>query len=245
MLYKTLPVYTLRRFNRDYCEVSVLDPELAKLCMPGMFFELKAGTESQETRLFKPVSVAGASDGLVSFLIKVIGPGTQALASLGPGDSLKLIGPLGKGFPLVTGKNVLLVSGGVGYPPLEYLRKALTEENRVHFIHGGACGRDVFPCDRSYTVDGSGGKKGLVTMDVPDLLEEWKIGVVYSCGPLPMLKALARMVAPLPHYASLEAYMACGVGVCHGCAIPVGEEYQRVCADGPVFDASLVRWEEL
>ncbi|MCB5247019.1 MAG: dihydroorotate dehydrogenase electron transfer subunit [Candidatus Cloacimonetes bacterium] len=244
-VFQELPLLGTERINRAYLRISVMAPELAEKCRPGMFFELKAGLPSQTRRLFKPISVFEASEGKISFLIKVVGPGTRALAELKPGEPLLLLGPLGNSFHLVKGQNALLVSGGIGYPPLAWLKRVLEPHNRVILVHGGSCAEDLFPCDRGYTLDGSSGDRGLVTQDIMDIIKTENIDIVYSCGPLPMLKALQACVGDLPHYASLEAYMACGLGACHGCAVPVGEGWQRVCKDGPVFAASLIRWEEL
>lgn len=240
-----LPVAEHELLASGYFRFSVRDLNLADKCRPGMFFEVKAASTGQERRLFKPLSVFEVEGDRISFLAKQVGPGTAALASLGVGDTVRLIGPLGNAFPLVDSGKALLVSGGIGYPPLAYLRKALTPRIPVHFIHGGACAEDVFPCDRVYTEDGSAGKRGLVTSDIPAIIREEGITVVYSCGPLPMLKAISAIVKGLPHFTSLEAYMACGIGVCHGCAVPVGEGYARVCAEGPVFNAADIRWEDL
>jgi len=244
-VFKELPLKATERINRDYFRISVLAPDLASKCQPGMFFELKASLPTQARRLFKPVSVYDVSDGQVSFLINVLGPGTQALSELRQGEKLLLLGPLGNSYPLLEGRNVLLVSGGIGYPPLSFLHGFLKPKNKVLHIHGGARAVDIFPCDRAYTEDGSAGIRGLVTRDVGQILQTENIDLVCSCGPLPMLKSLQACVGGLPHYASLEAYMACGLGACHGCAVPVGEGWQRVCKEGPVFEASQVRWEEL
>ncbi len=243
--HQELPLLSSERINRDYLRISVAAPKLAPRCQPGMFFELKAGLPSQTRRLFKPVSVFAAQDGEISFLIKVVGPGTQALAELKRGDPLLLTGPLGNSFPLARDSKALLVSGGIGYPPLAWLKQVLAPLNKVILIHGGSCAADVFPCDRAYTLDGSAGSRGLVTLDIADIIKAESVDIVYSCGPLPMLKALQARVGDLPHYASLEAYMACGLGACHGCAVPVGEGWQRVCKEGPVFEAAKIRWSEL
>jgi dihydroorotate dehydrogenase electron transfer subunit len=243
VLFQTLPVASLEKLNSKYFVLLIKSAELASNCAPGMFCELKAA--NQRHRLFKPISVYAVENATISFLIKIVGEGTQALSELTSSALIQVLGPLGTGFPLVENKNVLLVSGGVGYPPLAYLKSTLSASNKLTFLHGGASAEDVFPCDRAYTLDGCSGFKGLVTQDIPELLKQAKPDVVYSCGPLPMLKAVHDMVHPIKHFASLEAYMACGVGVCHGCAVPVGETYQRVCKEGPVFDAASVRWEEL
>ena len=234
-----------RWLNAGYVEIAFKEPSLAALCKPGMFFELKAKTDAQERKLFKPISVSSVFEGQISFIIKVLGSGTQALAKLATGETLLALGPLGNSFPLVEDKNVLLVSGGVGWPPLGFLRTFLKEKNRVLHIHGGATATDIFPCDEFYTVDGSAGVKGLVTQNLVQILNEENIDIIYSCGPLPMIAAIQKVAGKIPHYASLEAYMACGVGAWYGCAFPVGESYQRVCADGPVFNAAEIRWEEL
>lgn len=243
--HREVPLLSSERINRDYLRISVAAPDLASLCRPGMFFELKAGLPSQTKRLFKPVSVFAAHDGEIAFLIKVVGPGTRALAELQLGEPLLLTGPLGNSFPLVRGRKALLVSGGIGYPPLAWLKLVLAADNRVVHIHGGSCAEDVFPCDLAYTLDGSAGNRGPVTLDIPDFIRTEDFDIVYSCGPLPMLKALQACVGDLPHYASLEAYMACGLGACHGCAVPAGEGWQRVCKEGPVFEAAKIRWSEL
>ena len=243
--YRTLTLIRSERLRPRYHLLGVPAPDLAEQCAPGQFFELKPGSENQARRLFKPVSVYDAAGGALSFLIKIIGPGTQALADLREGDPIQLLGPLGNSFPLVKGHRVLLVSGGVGYPPLAWLRQTLVGENEVTLLHGGACAEDAFPCDESFTEDGRSGRRGLVTDGVEALIRAKEVDAVVSCGPVAMLKRVAELVKPLPHWVSLEAYMACGVGVCHGCAVPVGEGYERVCKEGPVFDASRVRWEEL
>lgn len=246
MLYhKTLPIVQNQALQGKYHVLQVDDAELAALCAPGMFFELKADSDGQKDRLYKPISIYDVKEGRLSFLIKNIGPGTEAICRLAKDAPLRLLGPLGNSFPLLENSSLLLVSGGVGYPPIAWLKKVLSPSNRVLHLHGGACGTDVFPCDIVCTDDGSLGRKGFVTAAVAEILAEGQFDAVYSCGPSPLLKALAGLVEPLKHYVSLEAYMACGVGVCHGCAVPVGEGWQRVCKEGPVFAAADVRWEEL
>jgi len=240
---KTLTVSGIRHPSSHYVIIEVIDPGLASQSRPGIFCELRA--PSQADRLFKPISIYGAAGDTVSFMIKDVGPGTQALASLREGDEMGLIGPLGNSFPVFENRKVLLISGGVGYPPLAWLKKELPLSNQVLHLHGGAGKDDIFESDFACTVNGSVGHQGLVTDLVPDLIRINGIDLIYSCGPLPMLKKLADLGRGIEHYASLEAYMACGVGVCYGCAIPVGDSYQRVCKEGPVFDAALVKWEEL
>ena len=211
--------------------------------IPGMFYELRA--PSQAGRLFKPISILEVEDHLLSFLIKVIGAGTEAFAHLKAGDGVEALGPLGNGFPSINGRRVLLVSGGAGYPPLAWLKREADEAEFCLHLHGCATADEVFPCDLLYTVDGSQGHKGLVTDSVESLISDHKIDLVLSCGPVPMLAKLTNICIQVEHYVSMEAYMACGIGVCHGCAIPVDSDYKLVCKDGPVFDATRIRWSEL
>jgi dihydroorotate dehydrogenase electron transfer subunit len=242
---KTLPVTGADTPQPGYRVLWIEDHELAARCVPGMFFELKADRRDQANRLYKPISVYQVREGRMAFMVKEVGEGSKALCSLQPGDGVRLIGPLGNAFPLLNVQNILLVSGGVGYPPLSFLKSCLPPSSRVIHLHGGASAKDIFPCDIVCTEDGSAGSKGRVTDLVPSVIAENRIQLVYSCGPQPMLKALARMVEGIPHFVSLEAYMACGIGVCYGCSVPVGNEFKRVCKDGPVFNAADIDWEKL
>ncbi len=245
MQYKILPLEKIEKIRTNYIQITIKDEDLASQCNPGNFFQIKADITSQSWRLFKPISVYDIEEESISFLIKVIGGGTRALAALKTGDKLKIYGPLGNAFPLRQDSKILMVSGGTGYPPLAFLKKRLDSSNNILFLHGGASKDDVFPCDCSYTIDGSFGNKGIVTKDIADLLKKESFDCIYSCGPVNMLKTLAQIVAPIPHYVSMEAYMACGVGVCYGCVIPTNEGYLRVCYDGPIFEAEKIRWKEL
>jgi dihydroorotate dehydrogenase electron transfer subunit len=248
-------IYSREELTGDYFILWIWDEALGKLCRPGQFFEIRAHAslaDAEDSRclpkLFKPISIYDNAGGRIGFFIKKVGSGTNALSKLKAGDMLELIGPLGNGFPLVTGRRILLVSGGIGYPPLWYLQKELINHNLIFWLHGGAGQSDVFPCDEVWTVDGSFGRQGIVTEGISEILSDKKIDLVFSCGPMPMLAQCTSICAAnnIEHYASLEAYMACGIGVCHGCAVPVGSsdnwDYQRVCKEGPVFNAEEVLW---
>jgi dihydroorotate dehydrogenase electron transfer subunit len=255
---REIAIYSREELCGDYFILWIWDDDLSKRSKPGQFFEIRANAslsdawdEQRIPKLFKPISIYDNSGGRIGFFIKKVGPGTSALARLKAGDTLELIGPLGNGFPIVKGRRVLLLSGGIGYPPLSYLQKELINHNLIFWAHGGATSADVFPCDEVWTVDGSIGNQGLVTEGLENLLERKKIDMVYSCGPSPMLKQAAAITAAckIEHFTCMEAYMACGIGVCHGCAVPVGTvdnwTYQRVCKEGPVFNAADVLWSLL
>ncbi|NLO11278.1 MAG: dihydroorotate dehydrogenase electron transfer subunit [Candidatus Cloacimonetes bacterium] len=240
---KTLPIVHAQRLNAQYTVLTVEDKDLAAASHPGMFCELRA--PNQEGRQFKPISIYGVEGTRLSFFIKSVGFGTDALCALQDGDTLEMMGPLGNKFPVFAGKKALLVSGGVGYPPLAWLKANLPDGTTVIHLHGGASSEDIFDCDISCTMDGSEGHQGLVTDLVLPLIQEHGINLIYSCGPVGMLKKLTELSGDIPHFVSMEAYMACGVGVCHGCVIPVGDGFQRVCKEGAVFDAKLIDWRQL
>jgi dihydroorotate dehydrogenase electron transfer subunit len=177
----------------------------------------------------------------------VKGGGTAALAGLRPGDSADLMGPLGNGFPVPGGKT-LLIGGGVGLPPLLYAAK--TYEN-THTIagcrtNGQVILADEFPSADLCTDDGSAGFHCYPHERMDKLLSQGeRPGVIFSCGPYPLLKAVARVAAKhgVPCFVSMEERMACGVGACLVCACSAGGRYLRCCKDGPVFGAPEVDWE--
>ncbi|HOH97432.1 MAG TPA: dihydroorotate dehydrogenase electron transfer subunit [Candidatus Cloacimonadota bacterium] len=256
--YYQRAIHSREELSDSFFILWIWDDALGKQCKPGQFFEIRPMARLQNAfstraipKLFKPISIYDNQGGRIGFMIKKVGGGTNALSTLKAGDMLELVGPAGNGFPLVASRKILFVSGGIGYPPLWYLQKELINHNQIYWMHGGNTQSDIFPSDESWTVDGSLGRKGMVTQGVEANLKRLGIDLVYSCGPLPMLAEVSRVTSlhNIEHYTSLEAYMACGIGVCHGCAVPIGTEarwdYLRVCKEGPVFKAEEVRWEML
>jgi dihydroorotate dehydrogenase electron transfer subunit len=211
--------------------------------------------------LRKPFSIADAEGERVSFLGKVVGPGTERLAAKRPGETVQLLGPLGTPFRWEEGRGRLhvLVAGGIGIAPFPLLARRLRAAGEeALLLYGARRAEDLAGADivealgagvRTIVETGSG-RTGLVT----ELLEEVLAGPdagrarAYSCGPRPMLKAVgARLrAAGVPHQAALEEYMGCGFGVCLGCAVPVrragGVGYVRCCMEGPVFDYGDLAW---
>jgi len=251
MFNRVFPIKSIEHLNKSYFVIAVDLVEHAKDIKAGQFFQIKPANESASL-LKKPVSVYDVNGTEVKLMIKGVGKATEQLSTFQAGDVLDVIGPLGNGFPLIEKQKVVLVSGGIGYPPLFYLKKKLIEyENEVYWLHGGQGKNDIFPADEQWSIHGSVGNKGLVTDGFIDYLQTHKADVVYACGPKPMLNALSILAAEfeVPLYVSLEEYMACGIGVCHGCAVKVrtedliGTTYKTVCKDGPVFKAQDIVWE--
>ena len=225
----------------------------------GQFYMLSVG-DGRDTYLPRPFSFYRVfSPRRLSFLFRVVGPGTRFLAGLRPRDRLQAMGPLGRGFPLPDGpERAVLVAGGVGVPPLWSLARSLlglgcevtallgarTRSAMLGQAELGALGTQVLTA----TDDGSLGHRGAVT----ELLRDIEADALYACGPEGMLRAVRDIAVarPLPRtYLALEAAMACGYGICLGCAVERAQPdpalgaygtYARVCREGPVF-----RWDEV
>lgn len=205
----------------------------------------------------------GADIPYLEILYKVVGKGTELLASLHDGDHLDLLAPLGTGFTLEpTPVAPLLVGGGIGLAPLYYLAKELVPRTTVRLFAGGRTKEDIL-CITEFerlgvetyvaTDDGTLGERGFVTDVLSRALENASSAAsIYACGPMPMLAAVSTLAQrfQVPCQVSLEAYMACGVGACLGCVIPgkdhssLTPDYRCVCKDGPVFDYRELSWEQ-
>ena len=188
---------------------------------PGQFFML----EAPGRLLPRPMSLCLAPSSELAFLIDAIGPGTQALCALEPGEELHVLGPLGNGFDLEV-ERPLLVGGGIGIAPLPYLSECLGSPPAVlGFRSDWHAEAAALVPNAQVCVEPT-----LVTELIPTGLD------VLACGPEPMLEAV-RNVAPNAQLA-WEAPMACGYGACYGCAVEIHGELKRLCVDGPVLCAA-------
>ncbi|MCA1726541.1 MAG: dihydroorotate dehydrogenase electron transfer subunit [Actinobacteria bacterium] len=201
--------------------------------------------------------------GLVS-LYDVHGPGTDWISSARPHDVLDVIGPLGRPFTIPGPElnNCLLVGGGYGAAPLYFLAEELRARGkRVDMVIGARDQERVFKAVEGKrlavaiaitTEDGSTGVAGRVTDVLPSMVTRYGAQVVYACGPNPMLRAVAEFCSEqgIPCQVAVEELMACGVGVCWTCVVPVlrkdGRTYdnQRACREGPAFNGARVFWDQ-
>ena len=199
--------------------------------------------------LRRPISICDYDDGVLSIIYKVVGEGTELMSALPVGAKLNILVGLGNGYDLSkSGDAPVLVGGGVGVPPLYKLCKMLKAEGKtVKVILGFNTASEVFYKDEFAkiadevvvaTVDGSMGVKGFVT-DALETLGEYTY--VYTCGPYPMLKALAAGTKCSGQY-SLEERMGCGFGACMGCSCKTMLGNKRICKDGPVFVKEEIIW---
>lgn len=186
---------------------------------PGQFFMLEAPGRV----LPRPMSLCRAPAGELAFLIDPIGPGTRALAALGPGEEIHVFGPLGNGFDLDV-RRPLLVAGGIGIAPMPFLSEALGEPPAILGFRSERHAQAARLLPHAEVVV----EPTLVTDVLPD-----DPGDVLACGPEPMLEAV-KILAPSAQLA-WEARMACGFGACYGCVVERDGRYVRLCIDGPVL----------
>ena len=207
--------------------------------LPGQFVNIRV----QGQFLRRPISVCNITDGILTIIYKVVGVGTEAMSHLPIGTQLDVLTVLGNGYDLSkAGDAPLLVGGGVGVPPMYMLARQLREMGKkVRVILGFNTQDEVFyedefralGCDVTVTtVDGSHGVKGFVTNAL-----DGQQSYYYTCGPLPMIKALLQ-AAGTNGEVSMEERMGCGFGACMGCTIQTTQGPKRVCKEGPVFAAS-------
>lgn len=207
--------------------------------LPGQFVNIRV--EGQFLR--RPISVCNINNGVLTIIYKVVGVGTEAMSRLPIGTQLDVLTVLGNGYDLSkAGDKPLLVGGGVGVPPMYMLARQLREAGKaVRVILGFNTKDEVFyeeefralGCDVTVTtVDGSHGTKGFVTTAL-----DGQQSYYYTCGPLPMIKALLQ-AAGTNGEVSMEERMGCGFGACMGCTIQTTQGPKRVCKEGPVFPAN-------
>ena len=256
-----------RRRSGPYVTLVLAAPALAARCRPGQFLEI--AVEAPGTLLRRPLSIARAADsadggvGTVEIVVGPDGVGSAWLAEVHTGERLDVVGPLGRAFPLPQRTaSCLLVGGGYGAAPLHYLTEVLvplghrvdlivgasTEDTLLHSLEAKRIAHSL----RTTTDDGSAGQRGRVTDVMAEAVERGGTDVIYACGPNAMLAAVSVVGARLgiEVRVALEERMACGLGICFTCVIPVrdrsGEvQMRRSCIDGPVMDGARVEWRRM
>jgi dihydroorotate dehydrogenase electron transfer subunit len=258
-------VLTVRRVDA-YHAMTIVAPGVAARFRPGQFAALAVGGPHTAMLLRRAFSIHGVRPdhgGTIEIIFAVTGPGTRWLAERRARDALDVTGPLGRPFPMPREPvSCLLIGGGYGSAPLFALADRLRERRcAVHFLLGAATGDRVFGAltarrtGRTATImteDGSLGGRGLVTDVLGQVIHESRADVIYACGPMPMLRQVTALAGryDLPVQAAVEEAMACGIGVCMTCVLPVvgGDGVTRMvraCVDGPVFGGDRVRWDDV
>ena len=240
--------------------------DLVKSCKPGNFIAIAVGGESSKMVLRRAFAISRVSDnsqygGTMELIVAPHGSGSRWLCAQIEGTELDIVAPLGTAFGIPTEPiNALLIGGGYGSAPLFGLADVLkTRGCKVDMLLGASVGSKIYaPMEgkrsvnslRIYTEDGSIGETGRVTESLLDIVQQRGIDVIYSCGPMAMLAAITALVADTEviHQCAVEEAMACGIGICMTCVLPVTNSdgttsMLRSCIDGPVMDGSHVRWD--
>jgi dihydroorotate dehydrogenase electron transfer subunit len=250
-----------RRPVNAYVELTLAAPEVADRAEPGQFVAFAIGGPTSALLLRRSIAISGTGAGTVSVVVAPHGLGSTWLAGLREGDRVDVVGPLGRPFPMPEpGVPALLVGGGYGAAALVGLAERLRAAgSRVAAVTGAASAHRLCSVEELSAVaepvavttdDGSAGRAGRVTVAVEELLGD--AGVVYACGPMAMLRAVADAATArgVPSYVAVEESMACGIGVCMTCVLPVvGEDgrtrFARSCTEGPIFGGDRVRFADV
>lgn len=222
----------------------VLEGDTSSITAPGQFINIKL----DGFFLRRPISICDYDNSTITIIYKVVGEGTEFMSKMNSGEKLDVLCGLGNGFD--TSKSMdkpVLIGGGVGVPPMYNLcKKLIAEGKKVTVILGFNKQDEIFYEDefkklgadvKVTTVDGSYGIKGFVT----DALKEIDYTYFYTCGPMPMFKAIESTATTSGQY-SFEERMGCGFGACMGCSCKTKYGNKRICKDGPVLTREEIIW---
>ena len=221
-----------------------LEGDTSAITKPGQFINIKL----DGFFLRRPISVCDCENGKLSIIYKVVGNGTKEMSELPIGAELDILSGLGNGYDTSkSGDCPVLIGGGVGVPPMYLLcKKLVSEGKKATVILGFNSEKEVFGVDEFKatgaevyvtTVDGSVGTKGFVT----DVLKNLDYTYFYTCGPMPMFKAIESIAKTSGQY-SFEERMGCGFGACMGCTCKTKYDNKRICKDGPVLEREEIVW---
>lgn len=243
------------RLHKNYCLLKLTSEETLPEMIPGQFVEVLVDN-SPTTFLRRPISINYVNEATneLWLLIQIIGDGTRHMAEYRSGDIVNIMLPLGNGFTIPEGskkQKLLLVGGGVGTAPMLYLGEILKRAGfEPCFLLGARSKSDVLQLEQFgqigtvyvTTEDGSLGEIGYVTNH--SILKDIHFDRIYTCGPKPMMVAVARYAASeaIECEASLENTMACGIGACLCCVEKTTEGHVCVCTEGPVFNINKLTW---
>lgn len=221
-----------------------LEGDTSAITKPGQFINIKL----DGLFLRRPISVCDCENGKLSIIYKVVGNGTKKMSELPVGAELDILSGLGNGYDTSkSGDCPVLIGGGVGVPPMYLLcKKLVSEGKKATVILGFNSEKEVFGVDEFKatgaevyvtTADGSVGTKGFVT----DVLKNLDYTYFYTCGPMPMFKAIESIAKTSGQY-SFEERMGCGFGACMGCTCKTKYGNKRICKDGPVLEREEIVW---
>jgi dihydroorotate dehydrogenase electron transfer subunit len=249
-----------------YHQILINVGEMVKSCRPGNFVAISVGGDSSRMILRRAFAISRVSDssqygGTMELIVAPHGSGSKWLCAQSEGSELDIVAPLGTSFGIPTEPiNALLVGGGYGSAPLFGLADVLKGRGcKVDMLLGASTGSKIYaPLEgkrsvssmRIFTEDGSMGETGRITAPIAQLVSELQIDVIYSCGPMAMLRAISEILdgGDVVHQCAVEEAMACGIGICMTCVLPVNDESGKIsnlrsCIDGPVMDGATIEWD--
>jgi dihydroorotate dehydrogenase electron transfer subunit len=261
------PVVSNKRVGQ-YHQIILNIGDLAAVCKPGNFVAISVGGDTSKMVLRRAFAISRVSNsstfgGTMELIVAPHGQGSKWLCAQQEGAMIDIVAPLGTAFGIPTEPvPVLLVGGGYGSAPLFGLAEVLNARGcRVDMLLGASTASKIYaPMEgkravnsmRIYTEDGSMGQAGRVTDPIPEIIKDLDIAVIYSCGPMAMLSAITKISDQfgVVHQCAVEESMACGIGICMTCVLPVENEdgsisNLRSCIDGPVMDGSKVQWNQV
>jgi dihydroorotate dehydrogenase electron transfer subunit len=250
----------------QYHQILISVGELVSQCKPGNFVAISVGGPNSRMVLRRAFAISRTTTspqygGAIELIVAPFGSGSSWLCGLIEGEQIDITLPLGTAFGIpTTSVNALLVGGGYGSAPLFGLAEVLKERGcRVDMLLGASTGSKIYaPLEgkrsvnslRIFTEDGSMGETGRITAPIAQLVSELQIDVIYSCGPMAMLKAISEILdgGDVVHQCAVEEAMACGIGICMTCVLPVKDETGKIsnlrsCIDGPVMDGAAIEWD--
>ena len=222
----------------------ILSGDTSSITATGQFVNIQLAGKF----LRRPISVCDWDEKTLTLIYKVVGEGTEQMKNMQPGEKLDILTGLGNGYDLSkSGEKPLLLGGGVGVPPLYALCKKLIEKGAKPIVLLGFNKQEEIFCEDDFkalgvdtivtTVDGSYGVKGFVT----DVMKDLSYSYFFTCGPMPMFRAIEKVAATSGQY-SFEERMGCGFGACMGCTCETLTGYKRICKDGPVLERGEILW---
>ncbi|MCK4835024.1 MAG: dihydroorotate dehydrogenase electron transfer subunit [Candidatus Aminicenantes bacterium] len=240
--------------QNEYYLIKMRADHVSKQGKPGNFIMVSASS-TLEPLLKRPFGIFDLNPPYIWIYYKVVGRGTRLLSTLNPDDKISILGPLGNSFPVLENETILAIAGGTGIASVYFAIKEYLKNNKVSLIYGAKSKNDLNFLHSLETIslaglylysdDGSIGIKGVVTADIKKIINQHGITITISCGPDEMLNRIFWIIKDLKtdDYASLEAIMGCGFGICQSCVVETrNKEYKQVCTDGPVFKMEEIQW---
>ncbi len=247
MIIKTTSTVLLNEpVAENIYRIELLSPEISAVSKPGQFINVKV-SENFDPLLRRPFSIYNIIEDRIQIIFNIVGKATKILSNIKIGEKIDIIGPLGNGFNVDGDFNTaLIVAGGLGIAPFPFLTKILKEKGKNIISFVGARTKSQLVLDGLVNVniatdDGSYGYRGtVVELFKSNINDNYSTSKVFGCGPTPMLKALIDLCDKLnlDCEVSVETPMACGTGLCQGCAVKTKDgRYKLACKDGPIFNS--------